>query len=835
MRTIGLSFALPLAGALAVQLLAPTPVSAQAATPTAAPGGEEQLAEIVVTARKREESALSAPIIMDVISAEQIQNSRIIDMPSLAAATPGLSIQPSAAAAGSVVNLRGLGNGLAASFVDQTVLLNLDNVPLSNGSYYSGALFDVGRIEILKGPQALFYGKSATGGIIAIHSADPTATWESEITQSYEFNAQELGTQAFVSGPITDQFGIRIAGFYRHTNGYLQNTNPAGGMTWTPDGPVGGGRITLKYENDFLKADLKYSVVAQHTNAPVTAVGQTACTGNQPQIPQQIPYENCKIDNTTTGYPSPKPYVPGGYGFGDTYFPTNIAGFQAGNPDPLFRNGEPDLRGVISNLALVVDWDITNELRLTSVSSFSTSTASDAGVILQNSFPPQTPVALYGAITELATQQDEQDYSQELRFTSSFSGMFNFMAGGFFGRSLGVGEAAIVTQTEAAFAGQNLPVGVYLHNPTKIATEDWSPFGQIIFTPVQQLELSAGARYSDVHKYITSIQQNSNVGGLQGDAQGEVVGLLPDELKSIHEYNLSPEATLTWRPVDTLTTFITYKQGYKGPAFNVNAAAVSLLDAGNVTPVRGEIVKGYEGGIKGSFFDRTLQASLAAYNYKYNDLQVSYANPILNTNVLANAAAARIFGVEFDSEYLIPMISGLQLNTSVYYNSAKYLSFPLAPCFSGQTAAQGCVGSVNGTGGSQNLAGQRLVNAPFVTGRVGLDYHWNMMRRYHASVGVSSELSTDYNTDTTLNPNARQGGYALLDATVRFGDAAGAWEVALMGRDLANRYIMIAGNDTNGIGVAGVPADATVEVARPLQVNLQLTVRPEKWFQPGSP
>lgn len=170
------------------------------------------LEEITITARKRQESVLRAPVVIDVLTAQQVEDFRITDFYALAEVEPDLSIGTGFSTVGAIAMLRGFGNGLGAEFVDQSVLINIDGESMSQGQFYKTGLFDVGQIEVLKGPQSLFYGKGSSAGIIAIHSADPTDHWESKVSAGYEFVANETPVEAYISGPLTDQLLPRDRG-----------------------------------------------------------------------------------------------------------------------------------------------------------------------------------------------------------------------------------------------------------------------------------------------------------------------------------------------------------------------------------------------------------------------------------------------------------------------------------------------------------------------------------------------------------------------------------------------------------------------------------------------
>src|SRR5438132_3831225 len=167
--------------------------------------------EIVVTARKREESIMKAPVIISAISQKQLENLHVQAVSAITATTPNLQIQNGFALSGTTIQFRGLGNGAAANFIDQDMALNIDGFTSNAGRLYRQGLFDVAQVEIMKGPQSLFYGKSTTAGLIAIHTADPTRTWDTKLGVGYEFVASEMDLDSYSSSPLIDQLGIRLA------------------------------------------------------------------------------------------------------------------------------------------------------------------------------------------------------------------------------------------------------------------------------------------------------------------------------------------------------------------------------------------------------------------------------------------------------------------------------------------------------------------------------------------------------------------------------------------------------------------------------------------------
>ncbi len=127
--------------------------------------------EIIVTARKRQETAMTVPVIETILSAETIAKRQIVDIRGITQSVPGLQLGSAVFTIGTQVALRGVGTSSLDAGVEQSVALSIDGLQFTQGSTYDAGLFDMAQIEVLKGPQALFYGKNVVGGVIAIRTA----------------------------------------------------------------------------------------------------------------------------------------------------------------------------------------------------------------------------------------------------------------------------------------------------------------------------------------------------------------------------------------------------------------------------------------------------------------------------------------------------------------------------------------------------------------------------------------------------------------------------------------------------------------------------------------
>jgi iron complex outermembrane receptor protein len=183
----------------------------------------DDVGDIIVTARKRNESILKVPVVETVVSAAQLQQKQITDLTDLSASVPGLNIGSAVLAVGPQISLRGVGTSSLDAGIDQSVSLNIDGLSLSQGLAYSVGIFDLAQTEVLKGPQALFFGKNSPGGAISLRSNDPGSKTEIIGRFGYEGEANEKRAELIYSTPVSDTFGIRIAGLGDWTGGFFHN------------------------------------------------------------------------------------------------------------------------------------------------------------------------------------------------------------------------------------------------------------------------------------------------------------------------------------------------------------------------------------------------------------------------------------------------------------------------------------------------------------------------------------------------------------------------------------------------------------------------------------
>src|ERR1700730_5872951 len=242
---------------------------------SAAPAESDELQEVVVRARQRSERLLDVPVAVTAVTPEQIRQYDLTSVANIRIVVPQISLDRGFTGSGTSISMRGVSSSSLDAGVEQSVLLVFDGMAMSRGRILNDALFDVQGIEVLKGPQALFFGKNSPGGVVSVKSADPTDTFTGFARVGYEVTTNhDRWVEAAISGPLTSSLGFRLAGLASKSDGYIHNEDTgvpdlirtaASGSTFVPPAQAMLGseekqalRLTLKYDpgNQF-DADLK--------------------------------------------------------------------------------------------------------------------------------------------------------------------------------------------------------------------------------------------------------------------------------------------------------------------------------------------------------------------------------------------------------------------------------------------------------------------------------------------------------------------------------------------------------------------------------------------------
>jgi outer membrane receptor protein involved in Fe transport len=761
------------------------------------------------------ENAQDVPVAVTALGAERLANHDINTLEKLATGLPDLILTRGNSGSGMNISLRGIGPNFSSIGIEQSVAVVIDGVYYGQGRVIDEALTDLDRIEVLKGPQALFFGKNSTAGVISISTANPGPQFEARVRAGYEFASQNPQGELVLSGPVTDNIGLRLAIWGQDMlGGYVRNGASPGTYTTTD-------AATLASTVHFVPAPRNRDLPAQSTvlgrltatYSPSEVVGITVKASAE-RDEQGGTSWNDRLWRCPAGY-STFPGVAAlscgdGFEVAQNPVPPDIASTRA----DLRRQGG-ELYTQYESRALTAEIDAKPaSVELTSITNyqhFDYASNSDYD---------------FTAVPAIWADQHNsyRAVSEELRARTSPDAALHFLAGLYYQST-----ASRFTQSALFFGSENSlasPSDRYVSLRKDSATDGgtFAGYGQVSWKFLPRWEFTAGARYTRETKSSWFIQPYVNpfLAALYAAS----------ERLSAHQFfrNVSPEATLSWKPTPATMLYAAYRTGYKSGGFSnsgddvVNSAGVADLT------FKPETVQGAEVGVKATLADRTLRVNANVYHYRFADLQVEFFNAQNFALISTNAGAAISEGAELEVRYLPPVLRGVSLQGSVNYNVARYRRF-IGPCYAGQTQAQGCniVGPSPDRAALQDLRGKPTADSPKWTGTVGADYEWPLGAGLGLGGSVDVRFSSRYSVSPFAQPWDVQSSYASVDAAVHLGTIG--WQIALIGRNLTNRFVVTYATDLPSTGTApggsiGQLADQYALFAPARTVQLQLTYRP---------
>jgi len=750
-------------------------------------------ADIVVSARRRNERLIDTPVAATVISAQQIRQYDLTSVANIKILAPQVSLDRGFTGSGTSITMRGVSSASLDAGVEQSVLLDFDGMAISRGRILNDALFDIATVDVLKGPQAVFFGKNSPGGVVSVKSADPTKDFSGFVRGGYEFNADTASLEAAVSGPLTDKLGVRLALFASQSQGYIRNMDngvpdllrsAATGSIFVPaaQGRLGAekklaGRFTLKYDDGNFDATFKM-LVSRYEGQSLQSFDEVmGCPAGRarPGTGAALldPTGDCKLDDRSSqGWLSPTiislwPQVKSHdngrpFSSDNTYLPTLTLNYTAG------------------------------QIKLTSVTGYY-----DYSYVSQGNADGTSYSQFWSYSNE-----DNKSFYEELRAVSSFDGMVNFSLGGHYEhnkRTLFVGGANGALLADAT-SGKFHAYDNEQHNESTA----FSGFGQLIVKFSDSLELAGGGRYTWQKNKLNSFSTfvNSNAVGILP------VGSIINGEKSAS--NFSPEATVSWHPQHDVLIYAAYKTGYLAGGYS-NPGILAATATKNTLSFDAEKVRGFEIGAKASLFNNKLTTTLTGFRYKYTGLPLTSLLVLPNGSpvfVTQNAASTLTQGVEFEATYR--PVKGTTLRTTASYNDAHFESFPIAQCYAGQTLATGCIAAAGSIPAHQDLSGKPVYRAPDWVLTAGIAQDFNLSSNFKMTLNADLRYTAGYYTGLNLNPVSYQPGFTMINAGARIATVDDRWALSLIGRNLTNRRYGTLGVDKpGGVGevftVAGEP------------------------------
>lgn len=750
---------------------------------------QDILEEIIVTARKRNESLQETPVVVSVFDAQKIDAFEVNNLDSLSTLEPTLTINAEAGGpANPAINLRGIQSAGINTFNDQAVSINIDGVQFSASQVLRAGQFDLERIQVLKGPQPLFFGKNSTGGIIVVDTAGPTEKYFSEIKLGYEFEAERKDITAIVAGPFAENIGGRFALNYLDTAGHYNNIWPGVAEEKASQYEQLMTRGTLTFDFDNFSATLKTTY--SNREGYDSAFGEVyLCDDPISATTVGNVFDDCRL-NRTNAHQDPLD-----------------SAFWNQSDSGLYRSDTPEFEYEILFSSLHLQHQITDNWVLNSVTGYS----KFDNYNFDNLFPGAANFVIF-------RNEKFESISQEVRLTADFD-TARYMIGVFADNRR---ISNLQTQT------------FIVANPDtyqQLSAESASVFSQAEFYLTDDLILSMGGRYVKETKAIAGENRTS---GLHREEGTTIIpaGKYIYPVDRIQEENFSPEVTLTWKPEDNLVFYSAYKEAFKSGSFDADTVDVARNTVGRRQRVDflSETVDGFEAGAKMQFLDDTLRVNLTAFNYRYQDLQLVQYDPVTVSNRTVNAGSSTVKGLEVDITYLTH-IDGLILSSGIVRLDAAFDEY-VGQCNDPQLNGfeQGCTIDADGDGDpdSQDRAGDSLRGAADWNITLGVNYDRAITSYVRFKGNLQAVWRDKYATDADAYRLAVQD--AAWTVGLNFGVYAydESWAVDLIGSNIFDETIVLTSGPSPGIGNADGTRDpyfATLN--NPREIMVRLTIKPE--------
>lgn len=745
--------------AASVSLAALAAVSAQAQTGPADTGNDREeasLSEIVVTAQKREQSANRVPISISVLGGEALTEKSISNLQDMAVTVPNLQITKTGLT--SQTFIRGIGSGNDPAF-EQSVAQYVDGINYGRAALTRAPFFDVQRVEVMRGPQSILFGKNSTAGALNIITAQPTDVMRAGLTTTYNPTFDEFEATGFVSGPVSDNLSARAAIRYAKGGGYVFD------QTKQRDEPTGedmAARATLRYDGEGFRSTLKaeysrFETVGREIEVVTDVATRTVPAG--PLAGEPLTFATALDLRGLTG------------ALTDTRFD--------------FRR-QSDLAEYDRTRLANVTWSNELDVGASTLSAITGVVDYRRRLHVDLDF---TAANLLGGLTDEAYRQ----VSQELRLATPENKPLSFIGGLYF-------EHNRIEYSDATEFGRGLtnlgfaPIAdVSAVRDYRQSSITYAAFGQITFRPVEALRIIGGLRLSrDEKDAARRVYAIAGQGALEGTplTSPATIGTLQAGLGfaldnpggSGHDINASrgktrlvPSMTVEFDVADRTMIFASYKEGYKGGGFNARANNNANFEFDD------ETVEAWEAGLRSSFLGNRGSISLTAYRSNYANLQISQFDGTVGFNV-GNAGRTRVQGVE--SELRFAVAPGITLGSAVSYLDFKYLDFRRGNCAFGEVPDGDIVGGVP----LCDYTGRRGRFTP----------KWNLMGNLNVDRPLFGEISlrgaldisyrSSHQVHDSLDPLGRIRGYTLVDA--RLGLGSDNWDIAVIGKNLLDRHYM---------------------------------------------
>ncbi|WP_462179660.1 TonB-dependent receptor [Pseudoalteromonas gelatinilytica] len=576
-----------------------------------------QLEVIQITARKRVENAQEVPVAVSALQGDSLDaySSAGMDIRFMNAKIPSLSIESSFGRSFPRFYVRGLGNTDFDLNASQPVSLVVDEVVQENAILKGFPVFDVARVEVLRGPQGTLFGRNTPAGLVKFDTVKPSQEFEGYGSVSYGSRGA-VDFEGAVGGGLTDRLSTRVSVLWQEKDDYIDNRAPG----FEQDDVLGGytekaARVQFLYEGDDFTGLFNYHV-RDMDGTPIAFRGNAIKAGT-----------NDLANN---------------YEHDVVYHDAASRATQ-----------QVESQGA----SLKLEWDI-NDLTLTSISAWESaeiySRADIDGGYGASYLPDMGPgfIPFYSESADGIPDQDQ--YTQELRLSSNYAGDVNFQVGVFY--------------FDEALTIENFSYDTYGSTPGELNgyviqqqdTKAWAVFGSLDYTITDDLKVTAGLRYSDDEKEFSADRTLSPIGGS---------ALYLTENPS--DDHVSWDLSANYKINDDVNWYARVANSFRAPSIQGR-----ILFGDEVTVAESETVTSFETGIKSDVLDGQGRVNATVFYYTMDDQQLTAVGGGANFNRLVNADKTTGYGFELDTEWVLT--DNLNATFNLSYNNTELKDKDLA-------------------------------------------------------------------------------------------------------------------------------------------------------------
>jgi iron complex outermembrane receptor protein len=777
------------------------------------------LEEVVVTAQRREQSLQEVPISIDVTSGEELENQGFRNLAMMSGFVPSLRIDADRSGNEENMQVRGVGTSGTVLAYETAVPIFTDGIIFGRRSQLHSAFFDIERVEVLRGPQPVFFGQNATAGAISITTRKANLDNANGYILGEAGNNGVLTTEAAYGMPLTDNFAVRVAGKYDRTEGYSKDfitgeKFPAGrnmaarlSSIWTPmENLTITSRLEISDVENELRAEQAFGGGTSGAGLDrLLNEGLEALTGVVPKYPYEHRLDNIAVKKSGGNFivnpiNADESFGVGRSPSGNIVDLTPLAG-RNDLPEDVIRtvNGEfYNLDGW--NAATKIEYVFNNDIALESTTAY---------VESNNDYMQEFSAAQPFMTAPLSRFDFLKQISQEFRLTSPSGGQIEWMAG-VYGQWNHRDQGAMFIH--AAWDTRVLP-GPRRTNAYQDST--WlTAFGTVTFNFMDdRAAIDIGARVSNVkntarHTEWTAefIDENGssdvadlvdgaritgitafhkgksvydtlargtliNTGGIGAGCGGDAAAY-KDNCDSNSITNFDPQVVLRYNVTDDVSLYAKYAEAFKAGSFDTSVVSVVGQADFAFAP---EFAKNWELGAKGTFWDGRMTFNGTLFWTTVKDLQRSAFDEAEGRSRTTNLGKQRVRGIEFNGDILAT--ERFRISYSGAIMDGEVVSYPGDRCTLEERAlSPDCVG------GLIDRSGEKALFTPDWDFNVMTTYTLPVMDSYEASLITNIQFTDGYfeSFDKTLQWDQTEN----VSLTLNFGPQDGSWQVSAYGRNL---------------------------------------------------